>query len=220
MGFDEWEGTVWIWREAWPMLGRPLFTTWPVAESPPSAPVTDAEPMVPTLVATYDRALRHWHQTPPPVLKSGEMRLGKPAQRSAAKALGVPEATVGIIANTALSLGLLLANVVAESGRGRKRTVEEKWLTDPEMHAAWSAASPMARWLRIVAEWVNPTRPAGSERLVANRHLLLWELASLPAGEGWTDDDAVAAWMEHRYARWPSTRRSPNASPTCACSVW
>jgi hypothetical protein len=200
MGTDEWEGTVWIWGEAWPLLQRPLFTTWPSVGPPDTAPVTATELRMPALVATFDRALRHWDQSPPAVLKSGEMRLGKPALRSTAKALGVDEATVEIIANTALSLGLLLANVVAASGRGRKRTVEEKWLIDPELQAAWSASSPTARWLRIVAEWVNPTSAVGSEQLVAARHLLLWELAALDEDLGWTDDTAVGTWMEHRYA--------------------
>ena len=200
MGTDDWEGTVWIWREAWPLLQRPMFTTWPSVGLPVTAPVTATELRVPSLVATFDRALRHWEQSPPAVLKSGEMRLGKPVLRSTAKALGVDVATVEIIAKAALSLGLLLANVVSASGRGRKRTVEEKWLTDPELQVAWSGSSPTTRWLRIVAEWVNPTSAVGSEQLVADRHLLLWELATLDEGLGWTDDAAVAAWMEHRYS--------------------
>lgn len=200
MGSDEWDGTVWIWSEAWPLLQRPLFTTWPAVDPPAIAPVSAVDLRVPTIVATFDRALRHWDQSPPVVLKSGEMRLGKPALRSTAKALGVGDAMVEIIATVALSLGLLLPNVVAASGRGRKRTVEEKWLADPELQAAWSAASPTTRWLRIVAEWVNPVGAAGSEQLVANRHLLLWELAVLEECQGWTDDGAVATWLEHRYA--------------------
>jgi hypothetical protein len=34
---------------------------------------------------------------------------------------------------------------------------------------------------------------------VANRHLLLWELGALTAGQGWTDDAEVGRWMAHRY---------------------
>lgn len=200
MGTDVWEDTVWIWREAWPLLQRPLFSTWPSVGSPRTVQVNPIEVRVPPLVSVFERALRHWDQVPPVVLKSGELRLGKPALRSTSKALGVDIATVELIADIALSLRLLLANVVGASGRGRKRIVEEKWLTDPDLQAAWSASSSVTRWLRIVAEWVNPNSAVGSEQLVANRHLLLWELASLGEGRGWSDDAEVAAWMEHSYA--------------------
>lgn len=199
--FDEWENTLWIWREAWPLCRRPLFTSLPEVDPPATAPVDTTGMRLPSVVATFDRALRHWDQSPPAVLRSGEMRLGKPVLRSTAKTLGVDEGTADIIARAALSLGLMLPNVVATSGRGRKRTTTEKWLGDPELQQAWFASDPSVRWLRIVAEWVNPADTDGVEQLVANRHLLLWELAALEEGLGWCDDDdEVGRWMQHRYA--------------------
>lgn len=199
VGVAAWEHDVWIWREAWPLLDRPLFLDW----SPPPAPklgaMVDEGVRLPALVGLVDRALHHWEQAPPAVLKSGEPRLAKPVVRSTAKALGTDEATVEIIAGAAISLGLLLANVTATTGRGRNRKVDRSWFADPDMVAAWAAAPATVRWLRLVAEWANPPDPSGMHQLVANRHLVLWELGRLPSGDGWVDDDAAARWIEHRH---------------------
>lgn len=199
VGLDPWERKVWIWREAWPLLDRPLFTDW----APPPVPTVAAAAVdglrLPPLVGLVDRALQHWEQVPPAVLKNGEPRLAKPAVRSTAKALGTDEATVDIVAGAALSLGLLLANVAQVSGRGRNRKVDRMWLPDPTMVAAWSAAPASARWLRLVAEWANPADPTGMHQLVANRHLVLWELGRLTRGQGWVADEVAAAWIEHRH---------------------
>lgn len=199
VGLDSWERKVWIWGEAWPLLDRPLFTDW----APPPAPAVGVAAVgglrLPPLVGLVDRAVHHWEQVPPAVLKNGEPRLAKPAVRSTAKALGTDEAIVDIVAGAALSLGLLLANVSEVSGRGRNRKVDRVWLPDPTMVAAWSAAPASARWLRLVAEWANPADPSGMHQLVANRHLVLWELGRLTPGEGWVDDEVAAAWIEHRH---------------------
>lgn len=199
VGLDAWEHNVWIWREAWPLLDRPLFTDW---SSPPAPRVAAAAVdglRLPPLVGLVDRALNHWEHSPPAVLKNGEPRLAKPVVRSTAKALGADEVTVGVVAGAALSLGLLLANVSQVSGRGRNRKVDRVWLPDPTMVAAWSAAPATARWLRLVNEWANPADPSGMHQLVANRHLVLWELGRLTLGEGWIDDEVAATWIEHRH---------------------
>jgi hypothetical protein len=200
VGLNSWDRRLWIWREAWPLLDRPLFHDW----NPPPTPAVAAVPAgglrLPPLVGLVDRALHHWEQVPPAVLKNGEPRLAKTVVRSTAKALGADEATVDIVAGAAISLGLLLANVAEVSGRGRNRKVDRVWLHDPTMVEAWSAAPASARWLRMLADWANPTNPSGMQQLVANRHLVLWELGRLAHGEGWADDEEAAAWIEHRHA--------------------
>lgn len=200
VGLAEWEDSLWIWREAWPLLERPLYPLWPSVPDPATAPVaTGDHPVLPPMVALVERALQHWEQSPPAVLKSGDRRLAKGAVRSTAKALGCDEASVEVIGAAALSMGLLLANVVGAQGRGRNRRVDAAWMVDPELRAIWSAAPARVRWLRLVAEWANPAA-GSSEQLVANRHLVLWELAALPDGHGWVDADHAARWIEHRYA--------------------
>jgi hypothetical protein len=198
VGLAPWDDGVWIWREAWPLLDRPLFTDWPSVPVPRTVPL-GADPIrLPPIVGQAERALRHWDEVRPATLKSGERRLAKSVLRSTAKAVGADESAVEVIAAAAVSMGLLLENVVGSSGRGRNRTVEGAWLADPEVRAVWEAAPAAARLLRIVAEWANP-RERGSDQLVANRHLLLWELGVLADDEAWADSAEVARWMQHRY---------------------
>lgn len=199
VGLDAWNDALWIWREAWPLAERPLYRNWPSVPAPATAALANATLRIPPLVALAERALQHWEQSPPAVLKNGEHRLAKVVVRSTAKALGTDVATVEIIAATLLSMGLLLANVVASTGRGRNRAVERVWLPDPELRSAWSEAAVATRWLRMVDEWINP-KTTGSHQLVANRHLVLWELAALEDGIGWLDDAEAGRWMHHRYA--------------------
>lgn len=205
LGLDSYERKLWIWREAWPLIERPLFTSWPSVPEPKTAPVTETGRRLAPVAAAFERALAHWDAFPPPVLKNGELRFSKPVLRSTAKALSIDEETIELVANCALSLGLLLPNVVKTTGTGRRRITEQAWLADPDMRRAWAAATANARLLRIISEWAKPTRIV-SHQLVANRHLLLWELASLPAGTGWVDDEQVAAWCGHRYAPIGSAR--------------
>lgn len=200
VGVAPYDETLWIWREAWPLLDRPLYRSWPAVGEPSTAPMAQTGLALPPLLTTVERALQHWDLAPPPVLKNGDRRFSKAVLRSTAKALSTEQSTVELVARAALSVGLLLPNVAKSSGRGRQRTVDEVWLADPELRAAWSASPASTRWLRLLADWTNPG-VAESHQLVANRHLVLWDLASLPAGVGWTDDTEVAAWCEHRY--WP-----------------
>lgn len=198
VGLAPWDDGLWIWREAWPLLGRPLYEDWTPVPAPRTAPLGADRLRLPPIVGQAERALRYWDEVRPPALKSGERRLSKSVLRSTAKAIGAHEAGVEIVATAAVSMGLLLENVVGASGRGRKRTVDEVWMSDPEMREAWDAAPAVVRWLRILAEWANPLMD-GSRQLVANRHLLLWELGALDEGLGWIDATEVAAWMQHRY---------------------
>ena len=198
VGVDPWNEWLWIWREGWPVAERPIFHDWTAAPRPTTAPVIDLPLQVPLIVAVMGRALQHWDASPPPVLKGGAVRLGKPALRATAKAIGSDEATVGSIAASALSLRLLLSNVVSVSGRGRNRIVDQVWRADPDARVAWDALPAPARWLRLVADWTAPPGP-DDRQLLANRHLVLWELARLPPGQGFVDDPALAAWLQDRY---------------------
>lgn len=199
VGIDSYERRLWIWREAWPLLSRPLYRLWPSVPAPGTGAVTETGLRVPPVVGLVERALRHWDASPPPVLKGGDLRLGKPVVRATAKALSSDEATLELVAGTALSLGLMLPNVVAVSGRGRNRRAEQVWMADGDLRSAWAAAPAQIRWLRMFAEWASPQEPS-SYQLVANRHLVLWELAALPPGLGWVDDDEAARWIEHHHA--------------------
>lgn len=199
VGIDSYERCLWIWREAWPVLGRPLYREWPSVPAPGTDAVTDTGLRVPPVVGLVERSLRHWDASPPPVLKGADLRLGKPVVRATAKALSSDEATLELVAGVALSLGLMLPNVVAVSGRGRNRRTEQVWMADDDLRSVWAATPAQVRWLRLFAEWANPVE-ASSYQLVANRHLVLWELAALPPGLGWVDDDEVARWIEHHHA--------------------
>ncbi|MDZ7732583.1 MAG: hypothetical protein U5R31_05200 [Acidimicrobiia bacterium] len=203
VGADAWDEALWIWREAWPLLERPLHREWP---SVPGAGHGRASPA--GGLRLYRRSSgrpsgpsEHWDPHAPAGCSRAASAVWRRASSSAtAKALGTDEATVELVATAALSMGLMLPNVVKTSGRGRNRRVDEAWLADPEMRAAWSEAGAPTRWLRLVAEWTTPRIDASSQ-LVANRRLLLLrKLAALEEGVGWRDDTEVAAWIQHRYA--------------------
>jgi len=194
-----WEFDVWVWKEAWPLLNRPFFTDWPTRPAPEVAPVGEEHVRVPQLVANLDRSLQAWRVHPPSVLKNGDQRLAKSDARALAKSLGVQPRVVDLTARLAIGVGLLLANVVSESGRGRYRTVDRVWMVDPTLMEQWAHVAPVQRWLRLVAEWCQPEGQC-SEQMLVNRHLLLWELANLPPGSGWSQPDEFAAWFGDRYS--------------------
>jgi len=201
IGVSEWEGTIWLWREALNFLNRPLYQNWETAPPLTVQPVAAGAARLPPLVGVLDQALRHWAQTPPPVLKNGEPRLTKPAIRSTAKAIGADGAVVDLLARLAIDIHLLLPNVVSTSGRGRNRRVERVWLADPDLASVWATTPPADRWVRLVAAWTRPEDYAGQQQLLINRHLILWELAALEVGHGFAnDDDAVADWIGDHYA--------------------
>jgi len=198
VGLGEWGGDIWIWREAWPFLDRPFFTDWPAVRPPETVTVGDSAVRMPSIVATVDQALQAWEANPPAVLKNGDPRVAKTQVRSTAKSIGVSETTVDLVGRLMIALGLLLPNVVASSGRGRNRRVEQSWMADPTLLAAWQQTSPLDRWLRLFAEWCSPSTDVG-EQLLANRQLVLWELAGLDAATGVRDEGAFATWMAHRH---------------------
>lgn len=198
VGVSSYEDELWIWQEAWPLLERSLFPVWPRVATPEVCVRAEDGFRLPALMATVDQALMHWDGAPPVVLKSRELRLAKAVVRSTAKALGSTEEVIELISRLALSMGLLLPNTVSSSGRGRNRRVDEAWMLDPDVMQAWSALPLQGRWLRIVGEWARPSAVL-SDQLLANRHLLLWELTSLAPETGWSDANEVSAWFGHHY---------------------
>lgn len=199
VGVAAWEHELWIWREAWPFVGRPFVTDWSTKPDPKLAAVDVTGTRVPAVVGVLDQAMRAWATNPPAALKNGEARIAKAEVRATAKALGADEALVDLGSRLAISIGLLLRNVAGRSGRGRTTRIDEVWLGDPAMVAAWEVLAPPERWVRLVAEWCSPAVDCGQQLLV-NRHLVLWELSQQPEGRGYADADEFAAWFHHRYA--------------------
>ena len=199
VGVEPWSAELWIWIEAWPLLERPFFPVWASHPAPATVTVTGQEPRLPAIVPLMASGLTRWELTPPKVLKNGEHRLAKTEIRAAAKALGTDEAVIEVISRLLLDTGLLLANTVSTSGRGRNRTVDQVWMVDPDAIEAWNALSAAEQWLVLVRSWTNPPDNAGDGLLMANRHLLLWELLELPLDRAWVEADEVGHWMHTRY---------------------
>ena len=203
-GVNACDGWVWVWREAWVLADRPLFSVWPIA------PHLDLTPADPTAAASTAAALRmvslqaaaltRWQATPPPALKDGSNRLGKQVVRAAAKALVTDEATLTMVVDASIGAGLLALEIVNTSGRGRNVSVDRVWRSVGPVFAAWQALPPLAHWASLVAAWTNRRPDDGHVQLQANRRLVLWELAGLPADVAIADAAAFAAWMEHRYS--------------------
>ena len=198
VGVGEWDAAVWVWREAWPLIGVPYYNDWSNGPTLHTKPVLQSAAAIPAVVGVFDRALRHWHASPPAVLKNGEPRLGKTDVRATAKALAVGESTIDLLARFAISVGFVLPNTVAETGRGRARSVEQAWLADRKLVEYWGSMPASARWLKMFGEWCSPTGECGQQLLV-NRHLVLWELSCLPSGVGYESAAAFGEWLADRY---------------------
>ena len=198
VGVRDWGSELWIWREAWPLVDRPFYTEWPSVRPPEVAPTDATPPRIPAFVVAFDHALSAWRSEPPVVLKNGDPRVGKTQVRATAKLLDLDPTAVDLAGRLAVGMGLLLENVVGSSGRGRNRRVDQVWAPDEPLVVAWAALGPAARWARAVAEWTRPNLDHGKQ-LLANRHLVLWELAALDDGVGYADADAFGEWIFHRH---------------------
>jgi hypothetical protein len=190
---------MWVWQQAWAVLDRPFFTDWHIPEQPATHPLSPAPARIPRLVTDLDRALQVWRAHPPPALKSGHMRLAKADARGLAKSLGSSAQTVELLGRLAMGIGLVRATIVSRSGRGRNQTIDEVWEPAEQLIAEWNRLTPVQKWLRLLAEWCRPQGDF-SEPQVVNRHLVLWELANLDPGTGWTNPDQFAEWLAHHYA--------------------
>lgn len=199
VGVTEWDTELWIWSEAWPFVDRPFYASWLSVSRPSTAASGESARRLPLFVAAFDRTIAHWESEPPPVLKNGDMRVGKTQIRSTAKLLRLDESLIDLTGRLAIGMELLLTNVVAASGRGRKRTVDRAWMADADLLDAWRELSPSARWARLVAEWCSPGLDVKDHELV-NRHLVLWELSRLDPGHGYRGDEAFCGWLHFQNA--------------------
>lgn len=197
VGFDRDEAVVWIWREAWPVAGRPLIRTWPAADPPALVARHTPAVRVGEVATALARVLDHWREHPPRVLKNNSARLAKADLRSTGRELGVNEAAIDLAGRLLIDLELLLPNVVAASGRGRNRRVDEVWMADPDVLEAWNDLGVVDQWLLLIDRWMTL---GDNERLIVARQLVLHELLALPVEMAWSDRRLVAVWLEHRYA--------------------
>ncbi len=198
VGIADYDGDVWIWSEAWALLDRPFYDDWPVVVKPATIGIGDSAARLPSIVGRFDQVLRAWEADPPPVLKSGQRRIGKTQIRATAKALQLDAATVDVAGRLAIGIELLLPNVISSAGRGRNRRVEQAWLADEALIAAWNELPAAARWVRLVAEWCDSFGDV-AEQAMANRQLVLWELARLDETDGYADAEAFRAWIAHHH---------------------
>ena len=73
VGIAEWQYELWVWTEAWPVVGRAFYTDWSSVERPPLGPAEASPPTLPRLLAIVDRALTTWQSTPARVLKNDDV---------------------------------------------------------------------------------------------------------------------------------------------------
>ena len=199
VGVDTHESQLWIWAEAWPLAGRPIVEDWSSASRPPLGIVSShGEAAVPSCIGVLDRLLDRWAEQPPAVLKNGDARLGKTDARTLAKAVSADPVTVEVLGRIVIGMRLALADETGRSGRGRNLRIDQAWCLDADLHKAWTERPPLRRWVRLVAEWCSPTLDA-DPIVLANRHLVLWELQQLGPTEAYVGDDAFAAWIEDRH---------------------
>jgi len=199
VGVASWGEELWIWKESWPFLDRPLYTDWTMVARPPVCEVDTTGPPAPPIVGVIDQLLRAWETEPPPAMKSSEPRLAKTVIRAASKAIGCDVAAADLGAQLAIGIGLVMRTEVGRSGRGRNTKIDAAWVVDEAMVTTWRTLAPLARWARTVGEWCRPSGIHG-DQLLCNRHLVLWELSQLDPGWGFEDDGGFAAWIGDRYA--------------------
>ena len=198
VGVAGYEHKVWIWIEAWPLVGRPFFTDWTSPPCPRRVDLDAAPPRLPAIVAALDRCLQAWEINPPAALKNRDPRLAKPDVKSTAKKLGVDAATVDLAARLAIGIGLLRRTTIAVSGRGRHQQLEEAWLGDRTMTDAWAALSPARRWVRLLSAWF--AQEGADEAELVMRQLLVLQLSQLASSQGYASESEFVAWLADRNA--------------------
>lgn len=190
------------------MYGR-LFPLW--EPNPPTVspqPLASASSQLPPVLSQLAALLDLWARDPAPALRAGG--LGVRPIRAAAKTLGLDAGTVGLLANLAVSMGLLGTVELGASGRGRNRTVDYGYAPTP-LAATFAARPPTERWVRLVRAWRDndhldesrglPERVAGgagNARGLEARQALLDALWRLPPDHGATVDELAELADFHR----------------------
>ncbi|MCP3935051.1 MAG: hypothetical protein GY708_06735 [Actinomycetia bacterium] len=199
IGVESWEGQVWIWAEAYRVLGRPIYRDWSMAPRPTPVRIDSGTAAVPEVVTAMTAALEHWDEIAPKVLKNDEPRLAKAAVAALARTTGVSTTTAELLSGVAINHGLLLRNVTGASGRGRNRRVDAVWRPDPQLVEVWKSLSTAQRWALIVSGWSSPVDRSHRSQLQVNRHLVAWELADLEPGLGFDDTATFGQWLGDHY---------------------
>jgi Helicase conserved C-terminal domain len=197
VGVSEYDYTLWIWREAWVLVGKPFYQDWSAPPVPRIVKVDEQPSRLPSIVAVLDQSIRHWETSPPAALKNRDPRIAKSDAKVAAKSIGASEAAVDLASRLAIGIGLLRRNTTGTTGRGRNQRVEQAWMGDPTMVHAWAGLTPSQRWVRLVAEWLAPAEV--SEEDLSNRHLLIWQLSLLDPNDAYFDADTLVNWFAHRH---------------------
>ena len=200
VGVNEYERSVFIWVEAWPLLDRPVYRHWPRVPPPGVKDQAETPVRLPAVVALYDRVLNHWVSNPAPALKNSDLRLGKQTIRAWSKQFGCDAAAVELLSGLAMTTELVLRNEVSRSGRGRNMRIESAWMVDPEALATWNALPAASRWTNLLAYWSRRS-PAWGDQLLANRLYVLWELARLEPATAYESDEQLAHWIQHRHGQ-------------------
>ncbi len=152
-GVDEVQQLAFVWLDvAVALNGGRLFTSWPEATQPTPRPLERQAVAVPAVVAQLDRLLRVWEAEPAPALQDGG--LGVRPVRAAARALGLPDGVVGLLAGLAIGLGLLGTVSQGMVGRGRQRREILSW-SPTRAAQAWASEPAEERWSRLVAAWLD-----------------------------------------------------------------
>jgi hypothetical protein len=136
--------------------GGRLFTTWqPQPPGPGRAALSDVGLRVPPVLEQLAALLELWGADPAEALTAGG--LGVRPVRSAAKQLGLPAGTVGLLATLAVRLGLLGQLHVGTRGRGRSSTPILRWSTT-DLVERWADEPATLRWAHLVQAWLDDPR--------------------------------------------------------------
>lgn len=201
IGLVEWSDRVWIWSEAWPASGQPLYTDWPSVEPPPIVAADDTQAALPNIVAALHHMLTGWPDPAPKALKNNEARLSVADNRRLAKAIGQPVELVSATTSLLIEIGLLARVETGASGRGRRRTVTYAWRPEPELLAAWQRLAPSEQWLRLCHQLCTiDINQIDHVMEGASTALTIWTLGALEPGTGYqADDTELAAWLAHTH---------------------
>lgn len=197
-----------VWLDVLVAMRGRLHPEWePTPPAVASRPLAATAPQLPPVLSQLAALLDLWSRDPAPALRAGG--LGVRPVRAAAKTLGLPAGTVGLLAHLAISMGLLGTVETGASGRGRNRRVDLAYAPTP-LAAAFAARPATERWVRLVAAWRDdrrldeagglPERSASGDLAAVAadaRRALLDALRRLPEDRGATVDELVALAAFH-----------------------
>jgi len=201
-------------------LDEPALRT---VQCDPSVVDSTAAGAVLDLLRHTEKLLAEWSTDPPPVLRSGG--LGIRDARRTARALGIDEAAVTLLAEVTVAAGLVVST---DENPGAPL-----WL--PTVAAdSWLAAPPQRRWAMLAQAWLELPRLPGlaaarddkdrplaalsddlrQPRAAAGRRRILQLIAELPAGRAVQRPEDLVAVLAWRAPRQDGRRRDEMISWT------